>query len=52
MRRILTAMTFILILAALFIALPLLATRFGADSRGLRDHDWEVTWDRMPHDAR
>jgi hypothetical protein len=38
--RRLTAMTFFLVIAFI-VAVAALAPRFGADSRGLRDHPWE-----------
>ncbi len=34
-------MTLLLLFLILFVALPLLALRYGAESRDLRDHPWE-----------
>ena len=34
-------MTLLLLVLVLFVALPMLALRYGADSRDLRDHPWE-----------
>jgi hypothetical protein len=43
-------MTTLVLLLLLFLVLPLAAVYFGADSRGLRDHDWEVPWERLSRD--
>jgi hypothetical protein len=42
-------MTTLAIILVLFILLPLAAVLFGADSRDLRDHEWEIQWNRLPH---
>jgi hypothetical protein len=41
-------MTTLAVVLVLFVLLPLAATLFGADSRNLSDHDWEVPWNRLP----
>lgn len=46
-----TTLMTIILLAVLFVAIPVLAPWLGTDSRDLRDHDWEVSWDRMPRDG-
>jgi hypothetical protein len=35
---------FLLVILAIAVAAPL----FGADSRDLRDHEWETPWERLP----
>lgn len=40
-------MDILFVFLVVILALAVLAPRFGADSRDLRDHDWEVPWHRL-----